>query len=145
MSKPSSELLSCCLYFTANSLARTVSRMAEEEFGKLGMTPSHAFLLMVAIDEPGISQKDLAERLHLAQSTVSRFVDALVLRGLVEKKSAGKIAHIYPTEKGGTMLSEMRDAWKALYERYSAILGEEEGKALTRMVDEAHRKLESAD
>ncbi|RMF44013.1 MAG: MarR family transcriptional regulator [Deltaproteobacteria bacterium] len=145
MSKPSSELLSCCLYFTANSLARTVSRMAEEEFGKLGMTPSHAFLLMVAIDEPGISQKDLAERLHLAQSTVSRFVDALVLRGLVEKKSAGKIAHVYPTEKGAALLSEMKDAWKSLYERYSAILGEEEGQVLTRMVDEAHRKLESAD
>lgn len=145
MSKPSGQLLSCCLYFTANSLARTISRMAEEEFGKLGMTPSHAFLLMIAIDEPGISQKDLAKCLHLAQSTVSRFVDALVLRGFVEKKAAGKIAHVYPTEKGGALVTEMQQAWKALYDRYSDILGEEEGQTLTRLADEAHRQLEEAE
>ena len=145
MSKPSNKLLNCCLYFTANSLARTISRMAEEEFGKLGMTPSHAFLLMVAIEEPGISQKELAGQLHLAQSTVSRFVDALVLRGFVEKKAAGKIAHVYPTVKGAAQMEEMRAAWKALYDRYSNILGEEEGKSLTSLADEAHQKLEEID
>jgi DNA-binding MarR family transcriptional regulator len=144
MPNTSNELLDCCLYFTANALARTISRMAEEEFGKLGMTPSHAFLLMVAIDEPGISQKDLAGRLHLAQSTVSRFVDALVLRGFVEKKAAGKIARVYPTEKGQSQVVEMRTAWTALYQRYSVILGEEEGNALTSLVGKAHQKLEEA-
>lgn len=145
MTKESKQLLNCCLYFTANSLARTVSRMAEEEFGKLGLSPSHAFLLMVAVDEPGISQKDLAERLHLAQSTVSRFVDSLVLRGFVEKKATGKVAHIFPTAKGEAQVEEMNTAWHALYQRYSAILGEEEGKHLTRLADEAHRKLEAED
>jgi len=142
MTKQSNELLNCCLYFTANSLARSISRMAEVEFGRLGMTPSHAFLLMVAIDEPGISQKDLADRLHLAQSTVSRFVDALVLRGFVEKKVSGKISHVYPTAKGEGQMEDMRSAWKALYDRYSEILGEEEGKALTALAGEAHQKLE---
>ncbi len=145
MTKESKQLLNCCLYFTANSLARTISRMAEEEFGKLGLSPSHAFLLMVAVDEPGISQKDLAEHLHLAQSTVSRFVDSLVLRGFVEKKATGKVAHIFPTAKGEAQVEEMNAAWHALYQRYSAILGEEEGKHLTRLADEAHRKLEAED
>lgn len=145
MSQESKELLGCCLYFTANSLARTISRMADEEFGKLGMTPSHAFLLMVAIDEPGISQKVLAGRLHLAQSTVSRFVDALVLRGFVEKKAVGKVAHVTPTEKGKAQLAEMMDVWTELYKRYSEVLGEEEGKELTALIGQAHRKLEETD
>lgn len=142
MSKQSNELLSCCLYFTANSLARTVSRMAEEEFGKLGMPPSHAFLLMVVIDEPGISQKDLAARLHLAQSTVSRFVDALVSRGLVEKRVSGKLAQVYPTDPAHAQMDGMREAWKGLYDRYSRILGENEGKSLTALTRHAHQKLE---
>ena len=33
--------LECCLYFTANSLARNITRMGEEEFAVLGMTPSY--------------------------------------------------------------------------------------------------------
>ena len=99
MPESNNSLLTCCLYFTANSLARVITRMAEKEFGKLGLTPSHAFLLMVAVDEPGISQKDLAGRLHLAQSTVSRFVDSLVLKGCIEKRALGKVAHVFLTEQ----------------------------------------------
>lgn len=142
MSKDANELLSCCLYFTANSLARTITKMAEEEFGKLGMTPSHAFLLMVAVNDPGVSQKDLAEKLHLAQSTVSRFVDSLVVKGIVEKRVSGKVASVYPTDKGKSMYDSLFSAWGDLYKRYSNVLGEEEGKELTRLSAEAHKKLE---
>ena len=144
MTKQSYELLCSCLYFTANSLARTITRMAEEEFGKLGMTPSHAFLLMVAIDKPGISQKELSESLHLAQSTVSRFTDALVQRGFVEKRVSGKIAQVYPTAKGEAQMEEMHAIWKGLHARYSKVLGEENGDALSALVGEAHKKLEEA-
>jgi DNA-binding MarR family transcriptional regulator len=143
MPSNSNDLLSGCLYFTANSLARTITRMADEEFGRIGLVPSHAFLLMQALEEPGISQKDLAERLHLAQSTVSRFVDALVLRGFLEKRSQGKVTNIYPTDKVTEQLEEIHKAWKSLYRRYSAVLGEEEGRELTRLADRAHQKLEA--
>ncbi len=142
MSFSSKDVLNGCLYFKANSLARVISRMADEEFGKLGMTPSHAFLLMVAVDEPGISQKELAGKLHLAQSTVSRFVDTLVLREFVKKKAVGKLAHVYPTEKGIQQMGDIQSAWKGLYRRYSQILGKEEAKALTCMIDGACKKLE---
>lgn len=142
MNSNAKQLLGCCLYYTANSLSRTITCMAEAEFSKLGMTPSHAFLLIVAIDEPGISQKVLADRLNLAQSTVSRFADALVLRGFIEKKAVGKVAHVYPTEKGKAQLEEINGAWTALFERYSEILGEEESRELTALIGEAYRKLE---
>jgi len=142
MSSTSNELLSGCLFFTANSLARTITRIAEEEFGRIGLVPSHAFLLMQAYDDPGISQKVLAEKLHLAQSTVSRFVDALVLRGFLEKKAHGKMSYIYPTDKVKEQLDEIYRAWKKIYQRYSAVLGEEEGQTLTRLANEAHMKLE---
>lgn len=142
MQDQSKELLHCCLYFTANALARSITRMAEEEFGKQGLTPSHAFLLMLAIDSPGISQKELSEQLNLAQSTVSRFVDALVSRGFISKNAVGKIAHIFPTEAGKAQMENIRSAWNNLYYRYSDILGEEEGKELTIITKKAHLKLE---
>ena len=145
MTESTNTYLECCLYFTANSLGRVITRIAEEEFQRLGMSPSHAFLLMLAIEEPGISQKGLAGHLNLAQSTVSRFADSLVARGYLEKRSSGKEANVYPTEKGREQLEAIQGAWHALYERYSAILGKEKGERLTRQTFEAYRKLNGAE
>ena len=97
MSK-SKALLHCCLYFTANSLSRVITRMAEEAFQKTGLSPSHAFLIMLVTDNPGIGQKELSEKLRLAPSTVTRFVDALVYKGYLTRMSEGKASNVYPTE-----------------------------------------------
>lgn len=142
MTKSAEDLLHNCLFFTANSLARSISRLAEEEFGRLGLVPSHAFLLMLAVDQPGITQKELAAQLHLAPSTVSRFVDVLAQRGLLEKRVFGKQTQAWPTEMGQAQLAPIREAWMAIHRRYSAILGEEEGRTLAQLTDEAQRKLE---
>lgn len=142
MGENTSELLNCCLYFTANSLARVITKMAEQEFGLVGLTPSHAFLLMLAIEKPGVSQKELAESLHLAPSTVSRFVDSLVHRGFVRKEGQGRNTFIHPTESGLSMEEPIAKAWKRLYERYSEILGQEAGNELTGITAKACAKLE---
>ncbi len=143
MSQPNRNLLECCLYFTANSLARSVTRIAEESFGRLGLAPSHAFLVSLVVETPGMSQKALAEQLHLAPSTVSRFVDALARRGLVEKRGQGRSSLVWPTTEGEALSPAIQAAWKDIYHRYSAVLGEAEGQALTRAAAEACAKLDA--
>jgi DNA-binding MarR family transcriptional regulator len=133
--------LECCLFFTANSLARVMTKMGEEEFAGVGMTPSYAFLLTLAVDSPGISQKELAEALNMAPSTVSRFVDALAKRGLVRKEGQGRNTYIHPTEKGEALRPQISAAWTSLYERYSRIIGKDKGDKLTRLTAEASHKL----
>jgi len=130
-----------CLYFTTNSLSRVITRMAEEEFRITGLSPSHAFLMMLANNHPGIGQKELAKHLNIAPSTVTRFVDVLVNRGYLVRKSEGKTTSILVTEKGRDLGESISRAWKRLYIRYSEILGEEEGATLTRMIDGAGKKL----
>lgn len=131
-----------CLYFTANTLSRVITRMAEEEFKITGLSPSHAFLMMTVNDNPGIGQKELCEHLHLAPSTVTRFVDSLVYRGFLIRKSKGKASKIYSTDKGKHLKKPIGAAWKSLYHRYSKILGSEEGEKLTHLIDKASQKLE---
>ena len=131
-----------CLYFTANSLSRVITRMAEEEFKITGLSPSHAFLMMTVNDNPGIGQKELCEHLHLAPSTVTRFIDTLVYKGYLIRKTEGKASKIYSTDKGEHLKEPINAAWKSLYHRYSRILGMKEGEKLTRLIDEAGQKLE---
>ena len=134
--------LECCLFFTANSLARDITRMGEEEFGRIGMTPSYAFLMTLANNSPGISQKEISAGMNMAPSTVSRFIDSLVKRGLLKKDVQGRSTYIHPTEKGVLLQENIQEVWKNLYERYSEILGQENGNELTRLCLEASRKLQ---
>lgn len=130
-------LLHHCLFFTANSLARAITRMTEEEFRTTGLSPSHAFLLMLVNAEPGLNQKALAEKLHLSPSTVTRFIDHLAHRGYLERRTEGKISEVYPTDKGSQLQEAIGLAWQRVYHRYSDLLGEEYGRQLTQMSDQA--------
>ena len=134
--------LECCLFFTANSLARDITRIGEEEFARIGLTPSHAFLLMLAIESPGISQKELSQSMNMAPSTVSRFIDVLAKRELLEKVGEGRVTYIHPTPQGEQLQKSITEVWASLYNRYSKILGKEQGDQLTRHCLEASRKLQ---
>ena len=134
-------ILHHCLYFTANSLARIISRMADEEFRRTGLSPSHAFLMMLVNDHPGIGQKELCGQLHLAPSTVTRFIDALVHRGYLTRQTDGKLSRVYATDAGQALRQEIADAWENLHQRYAKILGLKYGDALTAMIDDASQKL----
>ena len=139
--KKTEELFHNCLYFTANSLARKITKMADECFKMTGLAPSHAFLMMLVNDYPGIGPKALGDHLNLAPSTVTRFVDALIYKGFLTKTAQGKNTFIEITDQGKDLLEPIAAAWKNLYCRYSDILGEENGQNLTRTVDEAGKKL----
>lgn len=130
-----------CLYFTANALARNIGRMADEAFKGTGLAPSHAFLLMLVIETPGISIKELSEHLHLAPSTVSRFAEKLAYADCIEREHKGKLVRVYPTARGKALSAGIEAAWKRLYADYSAILGERPGIELTREIDQANQRL----
>ncbi len=135
------DYLQNCLYFSANSLSRVIARMAEEEFRVAGLSPSHAFLMMLVNENEGVGPKKLSGFLRLAPSTVTRFVDSLAARGYLRREIEGKTARIFTTDAGKALQQPIADAWKRLHRRYSEILGEEEGKKLTRDIAAANTKL----
>lgn len=135
------EYFSCCLYFTASKLARVIARLAEEEFASTGLSPTYAFLLMAVCEKPGIAQQDLAARLHLTPSTVTRLLDKLEGKGLAVRRTTGKNSHVFLTAKGEEAQGDIKQAWGRLYDRYSAILGRKEGDRLTEIIAVAADKL----
>jgi DNA-binding MarR family transcriptional regulator len=136
------DTLCSCLYFASNKLNRLISKMADEEFSKIGLSTSHTFALMVINTEPGLPQMELSKILNIKPSTTSRFIDQLEIKGLAMRKAKGKISYIYPTEKGEKLKEEIEECWQNLYNRYSKILGEKEGIELTKLIYNTANELE---
>lgn len=131
-----------CLYFQTNSLSRILSGLADEVFRDVGLSPSHAFLLMKVNDEPGIQPSQLSEALRLSPSTITRLIEKMEYRGYLERASEGRATHVHPTEKCRGKDADLRAAWKALKERYTEMLGERYTEVLTEMAVKAIDQLE---
>jgi MarR family transcriptional regulator, organic hydroperoxide resistance regulator len=131
-----------CLYYSANALARRITRIAEEEFAPTGLAPSLGFVVMTVNKKPGITAGELAGIMQLQPSTVTRFIDKLEGGGFLMRKTDGKFMNVFPTTKATRLDPLLQSSWKDLYKRYSAILGEGESKQLTSAIFIASNKLE---
>ncbi|WP_457552019.1 MarR family winged helix-turn-helix transcriptional regulator [Desulfobacula sp.] len=133
--------LESCLFFNTNALSRYLLKLAEKEFKPLSLSPSHASLLLLVYDTPGISPKNLSHNLHLTPSTITRFVDALEKKGLVNREIKGKAAFISPTKKGIELKTHIAVAYKKLYLKYTKILGPDSANQLSFKILEANKIL----
>jgi DNA-binding MarR family transcriptional regulator len=101
----------------------------------------YGYLIRLAIGTPGISQKELSEKLSVTASTLTRFVDKLEARKLVERKVQGKTVLVYPTAKGREMEDSIRSASHSMRLRYEAILGKDASLLLTQEVEKTSEQL----
>lgn len=126
-----------CLYFSSNAIARALTKMAEEEFAQTGMSPSHGFILMTVNKQPGIFAGDLAKAMELTPSTVTRLLEKLEQKNLIERKSEGKYTRIFATDEGRQQQYTLENSWKRLGDRYGNIIGREKGQHLSAYLTEA--------
>lgn len=131
-----------CLYFSANKFTRLITKVAEDCFRKTGISPTYAFAMTVINQMPGIASKDLADKLHMAPSTITRFVDKLVSKSLVERRIEGKSSLLFPTKNGKDLQAEITSAWKDLKKVYEEKIGYDEGKKLINLMNNVSEKIE---
>lgn len=90
------------LFYNANYLSRLVTRLWKSAYAELGLAPSHAYLLRLVLEKPGLAQRDIVVELGLEKSTITRFIDKMVAKGyLVREKPDDAVGHefrIYPTD-----------------------------------------------
>ncbi|MCT4613738.1 MAG: MarR family transcriptional regulator [Marinifilaceae bacterium] len=114
----------CCLFFTLSSLTRQITEMAEKEFRQIGLGPSYAYLVLLVAKNPGLTQKELSQRMNLKSSTLTRLFDKLVNKGIIEKIQDGREVNIYVTPEGEVASKNITIALNALHKKYELALGE---------------------
>jgi len=130
-----------CLYFTTNALARKIEKLAMESWKPVGLSPSHAYLLLAVIEEPGIQPTGLVEQLQLQPSTITRLIQKLESKKLVVRTTEGKITNVYPTPKAKELLPKMKQCMQHFFQRYSTLLGQEESSKLVATLSNFADKL----
>lgn len=130
-----------CLYFSANSLSRHLNEIAEEAFKVTEIAPGYAYVMLYILDKPGLSQQEIAKKMNLKASTVTRFIEKLMTKGFVVKEQAGRKTCIYPTPAAENHKPFIEQALSIMYAAYTDLLGEELVEKLTNDIQQVNQML----
>ncbi|MBI5460946.1 MAG: MarR family transcriptional regulator [Gammaproteobacteria bacterium] len=131
-----------CLYFNLNALVRKVDKIWEQAFSELGLSPAHAYLLRLVLSQPSITQKQIADELHLEKSTVTRFIDALEEKGYLRRTRSGREQTIVPSAAARRLEVQLSAQGDALYARMVNAIGRADMVELVRRLRETADKLQ---
>jgi len=118
--------LNSCLFFTLSKLSRTLKKSADDIFLKTGLSPSHAFILYLVNLKPEAHQKEVGEYLNLTPSTMTRFVEKLQAKHLIERHVEGKNVFLKVTQDGKALQPEIMKAWSEVTQQMEKALTDEE-------------------
>jgi DNA-binding MarR family transcriptional regulator len=130
-----------CIYFSSNAFARKIEKLATECWKKIGLPPSHAYVLMTVLEEPGIQPGLVAEELQLSPSTVTRLIEKLEEKGLVTRNFGVKATNIYPTPRAQELQPQMKTCSEEFRMQYTSLLGVDESCHLIRSINQINDRL----
>ena len=116
-----------CLYFNTNTLARKLNSVWEKAFEVFNLPPSHAYLLRMILEFPGLTQQELAKEMRLNKSTITRFVLALEKKELVIRKESQddqREKTIFPAKKAIVIHKQLDALGNELYATMCEAIGQ---------------------
>lgn len=140
MTKKLNEYFDCCLFFSTNSLARNINRISENEFWLIWLSSSYAFLLMLVNERGTLSTWEISKAMNMDSSTITRFIDKLILQGFLNKETEGRKTKITLTKKWEKIQTDIQKAWMRVFQKYKEVLWEELSDALTKNTSLANAK-----
>jgi len=130
------------------ALHRTYMRMKVVSARRLrphGLTPDQFAVLAILWDNPGLSQGEIAKLLIKDAPNVTRIVDRLVIKGLVERRGnpADRRAYrIYPTRSGRSLHRTLGPKVLDLRAEMFQSLTDKEQASMRKLLDKLFDSLE---
>lgn len=121
-----------CVCLHARMAARAVSRAYDAALRPLGLESAQFALLAAIHADPGRSVSQLAGRLAIERSALSRNLALLEKRGLVTAEAVGRAVRHRVTGEGERLLEAALPRWSEVQARFEAALDGAGGWAGTR-------------
>jgi DNA-binding MarR family transcriptional regulator len=131
------------MYFASNALARKTEKLALAAWKKADLSPSHAYLLMIVLEDPGVQPGALSMELHLTPSTITRLIEKLEEKKLVVRTSEGKTTSVYPTSKSKVMKPLLQECVEDFYKSCVTLVGKDECVRFLNSMNKISDKLAS--
>lgn len=122
-----------CPLGSLSILTRKLGKLFREHFNKLNVTVSQAQLFMLLNEQEEILQSEIAKKLELERSTVSRDLVRLIDKGYLYKAKGGTSPLIGLTKKGKEFATLITYEWEKGYNESLSLLGDEGLKALQEL------------
>jgi DNA-binding MarR family transcriptional regulator len=118
-----------------------MEKLSSQSWSRVELAPSHAYLLMAVLEEPGMQPGILADHLQLQPSTITRLIEKLEEKKLVVRTTEGKITNVYPTPKARELQPRMNTCMEEFLKNVSELIGKEESLSLVRQMAKVADKL----
>jgi len=105
---------------------------------ELDTHPGQAICLRFLSANDGITQRDLADALHLARPTVSRMLQAMEKAGAIERRTDAhdqRLTHVYLTERGHEVEAAFRTVSAGVINETIGSLSERDRRELERLLE----------
>ncbi|MDR0300192.1 MAG: winged helix-turn-helix transcriptional regulator [Streptococcaceae bacterium] len=136
MEKKIQQALDDCVYFSVKKIDRQMDKIAEEAFRETGLAPTYNFILLILEQCDHKNQREIANMLHVAPSTIARFVDKLQSKGYVSTESVGRQSFVSLTELGRQFTAEdVNNGWENLHVLCDAAIGHEDSSTLNKHIN----------
>jgi len=114
-----------CLFFNSNGLVRKLNRIWDDAYKETGLSAPHAYMLRMVAAEPNLMQKDISEQLQLEKSTITRFANVLIDKGLIVKQATedGRQNSLVATTQGKRLAKKLNKIGDSLYHKMQKQLG----------------------
>jgi len=120
---------------SVNSFSRTLTSFFDEKLRRFNLATSYIELMILMKENETVSQKDVAEYLSLAPSTITRFVDKLKKKGYLIKKRDGRNVLIELTAKGKEVSSDMEREYLSAVDEVRGLMGDKYLETVGKLLD----------
>lgn len=130
--------LESCICFINNRVSKKMADMFNERLAAFGVTRVQWIAMYYLLKYGVMSQKDLADRMDLKESTVARLVDRMESENLIERikdASDRRVTNIELTESGRKRMEELLPEGQKMSDFFSKGITDEEIEVFKRVLD----------